>query len=176
MSSGKYASEQDFSERSAPVRKQNGRHTQTRQWAARERGAVLWSRFQVFGRGSRLIPAASEVTDCECYLATGKRSRRQTCTTKTLSKWQIFAFFSTVEQKVVVTRSWPAMRAKSSNWSSATSWQQKEPLIIIKRGLIWFIGPCRIFSKLLLNSKHQAAARKSSCVSFLRLEAKCFTV
>lgn len=85
-------------------------------------------------------------------------------------------FFLIVEQKVVVTCSWPAMRVKSSNWSSATSWQQNDPLIIIKRGHIRFIGPYRIFSKLLLNSKHQAAATKSSCVSFLRLEAKCFTV
>lgn len=126
----------------------------------------VWSR-QLFD------PAASEVTDCRSYAETLQTTNMHHQSTFQME--DIF-FFLPFEQKVVVTCSWPAMRVKSSNWSSATSWQQNNPLIIIKRVRIRFIGPYRIFSKLLLNSKHQAAATKSSCVSFLRLEAKCFTV
>lgn len=119
-------------------------------------------------------PTASEATDWKCYLAAGGGEPQ---TTNMHQPKQDLFFFGTVEQQVVVTCSWPAVRVKSSKWSSATRWQQNGPLIRIKQSHVRLIGPCRIFSPpLLLNSKHQAAARKSSRLSLLRLEAKCFTV
>lgn len=87
------AAAQDISER---VHKQNGRRTQTLSGRCVRKGAVLLGVFQGFGPGSCLIRQLQKPLIVKDIWPRGKSSGRQTCTTKTISKWQI-------EQKVAVT-------------------------------------------------------------------------
>lgn len=158
------------------VHKHNGRRTQTlSRRCVKKKAPFYWLCSKC------LVPAAVWSDSLrghwlEMLFGCGGEGRRPQTTNMHQPKQDLF-FFGTVEQQVVVTCSWPAVRVKSSKWSSATRWQQNGPLIRIKQSHVRLIGPCRIFSPpLLLNSKHQAAARKSSRLSLLRLEAKCFTV